>query len=111
MKNIKLDIDYKLTGVDKDSDPAEITVGYIQVACNIQNPKGLEGKERRMWSRIQRKLDDALDLKKEVELEDSEFDFIKELFNKDLRMPAGTSKYVVILEDYLDEIYKQSEEK
>lgn len=78
---------------------AELTFDYITHAINKRHEKGLNSSQRRLWGRIQRKFDDAIEQKfDEVELEEAEIDFIKEAF-RDVVFPASLAKFVVVLED------------
>ena len=109
MKKIKLDIDYKT----KSNDGAkELTLSYLEGGVNLTHKQGLEGQKRRMWGRIQRKMDDLRDDKKlnELELEDTEFDFVWQAF-KQAHFPPNISILLNILEDYLEGLDKEEVKK
>ncbi len=106
---MNLNIDYKRNEIDvAETTNKELSSNYIQYSVN-SNPKykdGLDGQKRRMWGRIQRKLDDCVNLDIDtIELDVSEIDFIKDTFNS-AKFPAGTSKYVVILEEVINSLGK-----
>lgn len=67
---------------------------------------GLEGQLRRIFGRIQRKCDDAVEKGYDVlELEDSEFDLIKDTF-EDSKFPPVLSKYINVLEEEIERCAK-----
>lgn len=110
-----INIDYKLRENDrKDAEGnavevnnREITFNYISYAVNKKYDKGLEGQLRRLWGRIQRKFDAAIDDKKnEVELETSELDFITKAINECNFLPA-MSRYIEHLEDEIEKVSKE----
>lgn len=85
---------------------AEVTADYILYAINSAHPNGLDKRTRKITSRIQGKLDVALETKAEsVDFESSELDLIKESF-QEAKFAAGLSRYVVILEDELSRTEK-----
>lgn len=99
---MNINLDYKV----KVSDPSqpqtsnqELTFDYINYAVNQKHKDGLDGALRRIWGRIQRKFDTAVDGKAEsIELEQGEKDFIKKCFDS-AKYPPMLAKYVDILED------------
>ena len=101
----KLNLDYSRDAKDNDKlSDAEVTLTYLTYAVRISYKDGLDNQFRRMWARIQRKLDAAIDdNKNEIDLDVSEFDFIKGAF-KSPKIPSDIAKYFVILEDYIDEL-------
>ena len=104
MKTLNIDIDYrqKKSGKEGELSNAELTVDYITFAVNKKYKDGLNGQIRRMYGRIQEKLDKGVESpKKGIELEDGEWDFIKEAV-KDATFPSGLSKYISKLEDELE---------
>lgn len=107
MKILHLDLPYKLPA-DSKEDINELTATYVQSAINLKYPQGLEGQVRRLWGRVQRKIDSALEEKKnEVELEDSEFDFIKKaVLDETIKFPAHIAKYINVLEEELEKLAK-----
>lgn len=98
----KLSLDYKRTAkAEEEVSNAELTVDYINYAVKTKHKEGLNGSMRRMWGRIQRKFDAAIENEeKSVDLEDSELDFVFEAF-KDTKYDTSIAKYVDVLEDYL----------
>lgn len=75
---------------------------YIEHAVQ-SHYNDLKGQNLRLWGRIQRKLDAAVEGNTaEINFEEAEKDFIVEAF-KDAAFPSHLSKYVVVL---LDEIEK-----
>ena len=102
-----INIDYKQP-ISKQGElrlsNSEITQNYIQYAVLQTYKDGLEGQLRRILGRIQRKLDEAIENKKdEIELEQAEIDFIKKSF-KDIKTPVELSKYFVLLEDEVEKL-------
>ncbi len=114
---MKINLDYNFSEVDKkdidgeDLDPREVTYGYIQFAINKKYKEGLEGQKRRIWGRIQRKFDAAIDTKEdEIALEISEIDFIKKAFEECQFLPQ-MAKYIFILEDEMERVSKKETEE
>jgi len=100
---MNIDLDYKRTpkAVEQISN-SELTVDYINFAANSAHQGGLEGQQRRIFGRIQRKLDAAVEAKQtEVELELAELDFIVKCFEM-AKFPANLSQYVMVLQDEID---------
>lgn len=106
---LKLNLDYKRpkqSPEDKSKWPtsSELSIDYILTAFDKAYPDGLEGQKRRIFGRLQRKLDDAFFNKKtSIETERNELDMILEVF-KVAKLPVGISKYVVVLEDELKKL-------
>jgi len=107
MKKLNLNIDYKFpveeksTKKDIENANAELTRDYIAFAITSSYAKGLSSQFRRLYVKIQSKIDTALNTKDYViELEDGEFNFIKEAFSSDdCKVNATIAKYFVVLED------------
>jgi len=77
----------------------ELTGDYITFAITSAYPEGLQGQLRRVFGRIQRKLDDAIETgKDDIELEEAEKDLIRDAFGK-ARFAAHLSKYINTLEE------------
>ena len=117
MKILNLSVEYKRPEPKTEAErkqflpDAELSVDYINYACNKKYAEGLEGQLRRQFGRIQRKLDSAIDTKvNTVELEESEYDFIKKLFADDVKFPVYSIKYVNMLEDTIEEMSKVKKE-
>ena len=82
--------------------PQEVTFDYISSAINQKYQKGLAGAERRLWARVQRKFDTAIEENAEtVELEAAEQDFIRIAFNAAL-YPPHLARLVQVLEDEIE---------
>lgn len=81
---------------------SELTLDYLTYAVNQKYPNGLEGQLRRIWGRIQRTLDQAIEANDDgVVLETAEKEFILKAF-KDVKFPAKIAKFVIMLEDEID---------
>lgn len=102
---MRIALDY---GVDRENpkhtnwlSDREMTVDYITFATNQAFPEGLDGQKRRVFGRIDRKLQNALkEQLDEIELEEAEKDFLKEVFlRKDPKFRADLARFVIILED------------
>lgn len=82
----------------------ETTINLVTLAMSKAHPDGLDGNgpQRRMWGRLQRKLDEALsnDIE-EVEIEEGERDMISKAL-KNAQMPLQWSRYISALEDALE---------
>lgn len=108
MTKLNLNIDYKVPAKEKveDFSPVSLTVNYILFAVKQKYPEGLQGQLRRVWGRINRKLDAASEENAvtEIELEASEVDFIKGVFTESVKFPAAASKYVMELEDVISKL-------
>lgn len=99
---MKLSLDYNRPKSEGQVSDAELSVDYISYAVSQKYPQGLEGQLRRVWGRIQRKFDKAIEYKAdEIELEEAEKDFIIKAFNE-CKYPANTAKYVDTLEIEID---------
>ena len=82
----------------------ELSEHYISLAVTNVHKEGLEGQERRIYGRIQRKLTDAIEGKVDtIELEEAEKDMLKKSF-RTAKFPAFLSKYIVILEDEIESL-------
>lgn len=108
---MKLNLDYKRgdeNEEEKKISNQEVTVNYILSAVNSSHPQGLDLTNRRIFARIQRKIDEALDNNfDDIVLEKAEIDLIKESF-KTAKFPAGYSKYVVLLEEEIEKADKEA---
>lgn len=114
MKKIKLDLDYNFKpNVDLPEDmqteekireaSAELSRDYIEFAVIAGNPTGLDSQFRRIYAKIKSKIATAINMKDYIlELEDGEYNFIKEAFmNEKTKFTANIAHYVVVLEDEL----------
>lgn len=105
MKTLALKLNYDLPEGTKDL-PENLTCDYLISAVNMKYREGLEGQLRRVFGRIQRKCDEALEKHYDVlELEDSEFDLIKDCF-EDAKFPPVLAKYINVLEDEIEKAGK-----
>lgn len=101
MKTLALKLDYNLPEGNKEL-PEALTVDYLISAVNMKYRDGLEGQLRRVFGRIQRKCDEALDKKYDaLELEDSEFDLIHDCFDE-AKFPPVLAKFINVLEAELE---------
>jgi hypothetical protein len=107
MKILKLKLEYNLPKGNSEL-PEVLTCDYLISSINMKYKDGLEGQLRRVFGRIQRKCDEAIDKKYDVlELEDSEFDLIQDCF-EDAKFPPILSKYINILEDEIERSAKEN---
>lgn len=105
MKTLKLKLDFKLPETEKTT-PETLVCDYIISAVNMKHRDGLEGQLRRIFGRVQRKCDEALDKKYDVlELEDSEFDLISDCF-EEAKFPPVLAKYINVLEEEIERAKK-----
>lgn len=107
MKLLKLNVDYKVKypegsqPADINQAQAELSKGYIEYAVSSCHPKGLNGQLRRVYGRIQSKMELALTEKSFIlNLEDDEIKFLKNVFEGESTLfPATIASYVNVLED------------
>lgn len=103
--NVKLDY-YK--GKRKSEDPKEqsLTANYIQFAVDSKHKDGLKLRDRKIYSRIQDKLDEAVEQDLSIVVfEQAEIDFLKDAF-KDSKFPAILSRQTVMLETAIEQLGK-----
>lgn len=114
MKKFNLDVDYKLNAENAEGKKytpeeisqgnAELTNNYIETATLLAHKDGLDSQFRRLWVKIQSKIQMALNTKDYVvEFEDGEFDFIKRSL-ENAKFNPTIAKYVVALEDAILEV-------
>ena len=85
----------------------ELTLDYVTGVITAANKQGLEGQKRRIFSRIQRKLEEAIETKAEsIDIEVAELDLLEKSF-EGAALPAQISKFICILEDEVDRIRKE----
>lgn len=85
----------------------ELTADYINHAVSNAHQQGLEGQQRRIYGRIQRKLDEAIETDaEEIALEQAESDFLRKAFEA-CKVPSVIAKYFVVLEDAIEEATKR----
>ncbi len=105
MKTIKLKLEYGIPEASKDKAET-LTCDYMLSAINMKYKDGMEGQLRRIFGRLQRKCDEAVDKGYDIlELEETEFELVKDCF-EDSKFPPVLSKYVNILEDELERASK-----
>lgn len=103
---MKLSVEYKQPKPADGSEPEsniEITTNLIVYAVGKQYPEGLDGNGpvRRMYGRLQRKMDAALEAKENaLDLEQGEIDMITKALSE-AKFPASWSRLVMQLEDAL----------
>jgi len=107
MKTLNLNLPYKRSQeATAQSSNVDFTALLIGLAVESANEKGLEGKSRRVFGRLQRKLDAAIDASQEsVEVEDAELDLINDSLKR-ARFLARQSKHVLLIEEELERIAK-----
>lgn len=119
MSKLKINIDYKrkdpVTEEEKKAflPDAELTLSYIQYGARKKYPDGIKGTELKVFSRIQNKVEDAIDEKNSsVEFEKAEVDFLKSIFYKDdIAYPTDIAKYIVRLLDEMDKLFLEAKKK
>lgn len=110
---LKINLDYNRTPEQiEEISNSSLTNDYVSFAIRTMYEKGLTGSQRRMFGRIQRKFDKSIEENKDyVELDISEFEFIRlAITNDKVLFPSDVSKYVVILEDEIEQL-KDSEKE
>jgi hypothetical protein len=109
-RKINLDVDYKIpahSNANQESDPIKISAGYIHHAVMSTHPQGLEGQMRRIFGRLQRKMDQAIETKQgEIELEEAEADLLRKSFETCL-VPAEISRTFIDLESAIEAATKR----
>jgi hypothetical protein len=108
MTTLNIDLDYIRTpDAVKEISNIELTSSYIQFVVTKAH-HNLTGAQTRIFGRIQRKIDAAIEDKKtSIELEDAEADFIKSAFKDDkVQVPPQFAKYFVILMDEIENLGK-----
>jgi hypothetical protein len=119
---VNLDLDYQQPAVKepvrcphcgnnltKDERPnqlsnVELSANYIRHAVGSSHPKGIEGQQRRIWGRIDRAIDAAMDNgTATIDIEQAGVDFLKKAF-KDCTVEAHIVKYFVVLEEELSQL-------
>lgn len=99
---MKINLEYGAVGGEPELSNSELTLNYVGFAVSQTYKDGLDGQLRRIWGRIQRKFDEAIEAKTDViELEEAEKDFILKSF-KDVKFPSGLAKFIVILEEEIN---------
>lgn len=102
---LKLNLDYKMPAASTQSS-SEVTANYIDAAVASSHRDGLEGQMRRVFARLQRKIDTAIETGVyEVELEAAERDLLRKSFNN-CTISAALAKYFVILDSEVEKACK-----
>jgi uncharacterized protein YggL (DUF469 family) len=102
MKTLKVKLDYHFKG-DVKEKPQESTYNFIYMVVSEKNPQGLDGSYRRMFGRISKKLDEAIENdKRSIELEDAEFDLIKNAV-REAKIKVQFVQNFILLEDAVEE--------
>jgi hypothetical protein len=104
---MKLNIDYRRTEAQiAATSNVGLTCDYIEYAITKKYPT-LKGQMLRVFSRLQRKFEDAVEKNLEsIELDATEIDMIKESF-KDVEAESRLAKYMVILMEEVDKLGKE----
>lgn len=102
---MKINLNYNLPENIKQASQ-EITAGFVESAFATVYKEGLDSQKRRIYGRIQRKMDEVVLNKAEtIELEEAEKDLIKKTFaNEDCVFPSQSSKFVVVLEEEIEKL-------
>lgn len=104
-------LDYKIPETKNGDDVkrgTELTAEYINFAVGNAHQQGLEGQQRRIYGRVQRKMDQAIeDGSEEIELEKAECDLLRKAFES-CKVPAAVAKYFVVLEDAIEEATRRN---
>lgn len=110
---MKVNLNYNLSEDEKKVAKSSqyMTADYIGHAVQQKYPEGLKGQLRRVYGRIQRKLDEAVEKDlSSIKLEEGEKDFILECF-KDAKFPANLAKFVMVLEDEIRKFIDEDEDE
>lgn len=107
---MQLSVDYKKIGPEKEKESnMQTTANIISYAIQTMYKDGLDGNGglRRTYGRIQRKLDQALqDESNVIDLETAEIEMIKKSIQT-VTLPTQWSKFVIFLEDGIDNALAQ----
>lgn len=106
---MKINIDYKIKRTEGDKSPSnsELTLDYIAYAVTKAYPEGLESQSRRIWARLQAKIEEAIDTKvDDIVIEAAEKDFVLGAFEK-CKYPPHICKYASILEKELEKLKEE----
>jgi len=101
---LQLEIDYgRKEAQIKAMSNVAVSQDYINFAVKQKYPQ-MDGQKLRMYGRLQRKLDRAVDENlPSVELEQAEVDLIKLAF-RDVKFDASLAKYVVHMMDVIEDL-------
>lgn len=106
--NFKLGLSEK-ENPEKQSEQ-EIVYNWVLYAVSKKYEKGLKGQLLRVFGRLQRKFESAIDEKDdEIILEESEKDLIQKSFGDDVDFPSYSSKIVSVIMQEVENFNKQEE--
>ena len=93
--------EYDKEKLEEGTTNVDLTANYLISAVELSHRDGITPSDRRMFARIQNKLDEVLYKKAdELDLEQAELDFLLDAFSK-ASFPPKLCKYVVLLENQL----------
>ncbi len=99
---MKINLDYLWK--DAPMPFQQLTYNYISYAVNQTYKEGLDGSYLRMWGRIQRKMEKAIEDKKNtIDLTIDEAEFISKA-RKPVKYPPQDAKYISVLDDELSKL-------
>jgi len=105
MYTLKIDLPYNLKNAQEI--PQETTINLITIGLDSKYPQGLDGASRRVFGRLQRKFDEAVEKKEEtIQLESAELDLIKNALSEG-KYPVNFTKYVLTLEEEVERCEKE----
>ena len=92
-------------GLDASKEsPQRTSLNVLEMFVNSAHKDGVDGHYRRMWGRIQRKFEEAVEKNQEsVELDGSEVDLLKNAIREG-KIPTIYAKFSVILEDEIEKL-------
>lgn len=94
---LKIDLNYKLG--NENITKQEATYNLVLMAINAKNPQGLQGQARRIFGRLQAKLDEAIIAKaKDIDIEMAELELITKSIDEASLPVAQASNYFLIEE-------------
>jgi hypothetical protein len=91
--------------------PQETTLNFLMLSINSKYPQGIDGGYKRIFARIQNKLDEAIDKDlKNIDIEQAELDLIKNAV-KEAKVPVHFVSNFVLLEDEVEKVEKLVEKE
>lgn len=85
----------------------EIIYNWVLYAVSKKHEKGLKGQLLRVFGRIQRKFENAIDEQLDsIEFEEVEKDLIKKSFSDEVAFPTYASKIISVLMLEVDKFFK-----
>lgn len=102
---LKLDLDYQRNKQqEKELSSIGLSSNYIHFAVAQVHQQGLKGQLRRVWGRLQRKLESAVqDNLNSIILDEDEQKLVISSF-ADVSFPPDLAKYVIVLEDEIEKL-------